>query len=84
MQGITGLEMGIELIADKTGNAPASLRGSAADSLIRVPVVARTEQVDEIYASSFLLDWLSGGEACQRDIQGFSFKFEVLNPAVGN
>jgi hypothetical protein len=26
----------------------------------------------------FLLDWLVGGEACQRDIRGFSVRFENL------
>jgi hypothetical protein len=37
-----------------------------------------TEPKWECFGSGFLLDWLAGGEACKRDIQGFSVRFENL------
>ena len=36
------------------------------------------ELMRESGGSGFLLDWLAGGEACARDIQGFSVRFENL------
>ena len=36
------------------------------------------ERTRESSGSGFLLDWLAGGEACQRDIQGFPVRFENL------
>jgi hypothetical protein len=36
------------------------------------------ESMRESFDSGFLLDWLAGGEACARDIQGFSVRFENL------
>jgi hypothetical protein len=35
-------------------------------------------RLQECSGSGFLLDWLAGGEACKRDIQGFSVGFENL------
>jgi hypothetical protein len=70
VQVITGLEMGIDLIANRTGNAPTKISISVAVS--RVAAVTRTERVLESGESSFLLDWLAGGEACRRIIEGFS------------
>jgi hypothetical protein len=74
--------MGIDLIADRTGNFPMKLSRSAPAAVSRVAAVTRTERIPESCESSFLLDWLTGGEACQRNIQGFSFKFETLNLVV--
>ncbi|MGA7245175.1 MAG: hypothetical protein WBX19_18465 [Terracidiphilus sp.] len=36
------------------------------------------ERVAQFIESSFLLDWLAGGDACQRNIRGFSLKIETL------
>jgi hypothetical protein len=76
--------MGIYLIVDRTGNAPTKFSRSAPDVVSRVAAVTRTERVPESCESSFLLDWLAGGEACQRNIQGFAFKFETLNLLVAS
>ncbi len=37
-----------------------------------------SERIRECSGSGFLLDWLAGGEACKRDIQGFLVRFETL------
>ncbi len=84
VQVITGLEMGIHLIADRTGNVAATFSRLAPAAVSRVAAVTRTERVPESCESSFLLDWLAGGEACQRNIQGFSFRFEALNSVVAS
>ena len=53
---------------------------SAAPAVSRGETETWADRVPENCESSFLLDWLAGGEACQRNIQGFSFKFENLSP----
>lgn len=82
MQGITGLEMGIDLIAHRTGNASKIISGSTSSAETCVEAKTQTNRVPESWESSFLLDWLAGGEASQRNIQGFSFTIETLKVVV--
>lgn len=74
--------MGIDLITHRTGNASKIIIGSRSSAETCVEAKTQTDRVPESCESSFLLDWLAGGEACQRNIQGFSFKFETLNVVV--
>ena len=78
------MKWGIILIADRIGNGNTKFSSSAPAVVSRVATVTRTERIPESCESSFLLDWLTGGEACQRKIQGFSFKFETLNLVVAS
>jgi hypothetical protein len=53
--------------------------GTVPSAGLRLEMETRTGPVGESCESGFLLDWLAGGVACQRNIQGFSFKFENLS-----
>jgi hypothetical protein len=64
------------VLTESAGNVFTKITGSsAAPALTRGDAEVRTERIQEYCASSFLLDWLAGADACRRNIQGFSFKF---------
>jgi len=44
----------------------------------RIELEAHMVARPKLPETGFLLDWLSGGEGCQRNIQGFSLRFEAL------
>jgi hypothetical protein len=81
VQDISGLDMRkfkrIDPKTETRGSANAKPDGS-------VPFATPTELGTGMHAppklpeTGFLLDWLSGGEAFQRNIQGFSLRFETL------
>lgn len=64
------------------GNAPAEIYRETFSSSSRNQAAATTEWIARVGQESFLLDWLAGGEACRRNIQGFSFHSETLNVVI--
>jgi hypothetical protein len=80
VQGITGLEMRIDLIAEGTVDALTKTGEPTRAGVTQDEVDAQTKRVPEACESGFLLDWLAGGEACQRNTQGFSSKFDIRYP----
>jgi hypothetical protein len=62
------------------GNDRASTRFNTADERPESTIQLQNSRklMHESSSSGFLLDWLAGGEACARDIQGFSVRFENL------
>ncbi|MGC2614034.1 MAG: hypothetical protein WA354_08405 [Terracidiphilus sp.] len=67
------------MIAEETVDAVTKIGEFTRNGATRDEVNAQTEGVPEARESGFLLDWLTGGEACQRNIQGFSSKFDTQN-----
>jgi hypothetical protein len=59
-------------------NAPMKIGGYNSSAVNLIEAETRKDQVPVVRESGFLLDWLAGGVACERNIQGFSFKFETL------
>lgn len=44
----------------------------------RMELETRTVARPKLPETGFLLDWLSGGEGFQRNVRGFSLRFEAL------
>jgi hypothetical protein len=74
--------MRIDLIAEKIVRDRTKIAEATRRATNHAEVDTGMLRVPESYESGFLLDWLAGGEACQRNIQGFSFKFDTLNFVV--
>jgi hypothetical protein len=72
------------LISQGTGNAATDTGKCASAPLSRIEVDRKTERILKSSEASFLLDWLAGGEACRRNIEGFCFKFESLNVVIAD
>lgn len=78
VRDITGPDMSSYFIADGNDRALTESRDSVQPRENHAGLQAGVERIGECSGSGFLLDWLAGGEACKRDIQGFSIKVETL------
>jgi hypothetical protein len=74
--------MRIDLIAERIVRDRTKVADSTRRATTHAEVDTRILQIPESYESGFLLDWLAGGVACERNIRGFSFKFDTLNFVV--
>ena len=66
------------LVAARSNRALAESCDSVQPAKNRAEFQVVDERIGECCRSGFLLDWLAGGEACKRDIQGFSVRVENL------
>lgn len=78
MRDITGPDRNIASKAESAGSASTRLGESFESAESHLQTGEPAERVGRFVGSSFLLDWLAGGDACQRDIRGFSLKIETL------
>jgi hypothetical protein len=58
--------------------ATAKPTGALQPATNRAELETGSIAVSKLRETGFLLDWLSGGEAFPRSIQGFSLRFEAL------
>jgi hypothetical protein len=67
----------IHLHTETKKSAITKLDGSTPFSMTRTALENRTVAFPKLAETAFLLDWLSGGEVVQRNIQGFPLRFEA-------
>jgi hypothetical protein len=76
----TGPDMNRPRIAERNDRLLIASRSPAPVPLAENRGEPQTEaaRFGQYSGSGFLLDWLAGGEACKRDIQGFAVRLEDL------
>jgi hypothetical protein len=78
VRDITGLDRNVASKAERAGSVLTRLGESFQSAESHQQTGEPVERVAQFIESSFLLDWLAGGDACQRNIRGFSLKIETL------